>query len=73
MSYPRGLDKDGYDYFTSAWSNRRIVEDCQVIKGVAFYGEANLNGELMPYDQPFDRARAFINAMNDQRFSGFHL
>lgn len=72
MSYAKGLNTDGFDYYVSP-TGRVVVEDCQVIRGVAMYGEANLNGELQPYDQSFDRARKFDEALKDQRFSGFHL
>lgn len=72
MSFLSGLDKDGFDYYVSP-AGRVVVEDCQVIKGVPMYGEASLCGELQPYDQSFDRARKFDEALRDQRLSGFHL
>lgn len=70
MGPPR--DILGYIYCSKAHGLPSTVEACEMVGEEWHYSHCNLEGELIPWDMPFDRERARTCAEMAQ-FDGFHL
>lgn len=73
MGPPRDIASYEVTYYSAGWRLRVVVEAVEWVEGQPYFSHCNLEGELVPWDQPFDRESAARLAFEAQRYDGFHL